>query len=438
MTSADVLIAGAGLGGCATALCIAQAGGQVMLVGPQGSPGRGLSGEWLHPGGVTVLQQFGISLHGADCTENNGFVLYPGPGRAPVVLRYPHGIAVSTRHDVLVERLRQAAAEHRGITLLLGERVTKVTTNGPTVTTGGTFRPGLLVGGDGRASMVRRALRPTEPAGPTLSATAGFELTGAQLPVEGYGHIFLGGPGPALAYRIDHHTIRLSLDVAPRRMAPPEMLRYLQRCYAPALPEALRAAFLETLSHHPRVRWATNRLRRRLFYGHGQLALVGDAVGFGHPVAAQGMTMAIQDAECLARRGDITSYTRERRARSWAAERLSMAIHRALTGTDTASVAMRESLFHLWSHNATERDRMMRLLAVQEDSRTEFVLAVAHIAGAALSHGRRPRPQTPLGNAATQGVRTTVDLAKWLLWLCGPNAGIPLPDGDRSSPRTAG
>src|SRR5262249_33232098 len=163
----------------------------------------------------------------------------------------------------------------------------------------------------------------------------------------GYGHIFLGGPGPALAYRIGPDTIRLSLDVPPCRMPPSEMLGYLRRCYAPALPEELRAAFLESADHHRRVRWAANRFRRRLFYGADPLALVGDAVGFGHPIAAHGMTTAILDAECLARRGDIASYTQERRVRSWAPERLSMALHRALTGTDTASVVLRESLLHL-------------------------------------------------------------------------------------------
>jgi squalene monooxygenase len=314
----DILVAGAGPGGCAVALSLAQTGRRVTLVEPGRSPDRGLAGEWLHPAGVTSLRQLGVSLDGADFIENYGFVLHPGPGQAPVPLPYPHGAAVSMRHHVLVDRLRQAAAGDPGITLMLGERVIEAQANGPVTTTAGTFPADMLVGADGRASLIRRALRPGEPPAATLSTTAGVELTGAKLPVEGYGHIFLGGPGSGLAYRIGPDTIRLCLEVPPCRMPLPEMLRYLRSHYAPALPEDLRAAFLESVGCQPRVRWAANRFRRRLFYGHGRCALVGDAVGFGHPLAAHGMTMAILDAECLVRRGDITSYTRERRARSWA------------------------------------------------------------------------------------------------------------------------
>ena len=47
----------------------------------------------------------------------------------------------------------------------------------------------------------------------TLSRMAGLELKGADLPVQGFGHVFLGGPGPILAYRIGPESVRLCLDV---------------------------------------------------------------------------------------------------------------------------------------------------------------------------------------------------------------------------------
>jgi squalene monooxygenase len=421
----DVLIAGAGPGGCAAALSLAQRGRRVTLVEPGKSANRGLAGEWLHPAGVTSLEQLGVRLDGADFIENHGFVLHPGRGHAPVPLPYPQGVAVSMRHQVLVDRLRQAAAGHPGVTLMLGERVIEAKPNGPVTTSAGTLPADLLVGADGRASLVRRALRPGEPPATTLSTTAGFELTGAQLPIEGYGHIVLGGPGSVLAYRISPDTIRLCLEIPPRRMPLPEMLRYLRAHYAPALPRDLRAAFLESLGCQPRVRWAVNRFRRRLFYGRDRCALVGDAVGFGHPLTAHGMTMAILDAECLVRRDDIASYTRERRARSWAPERVGTALHRALT--DARSVLLRDSLLHLWSNDAAERDRMMRLLDTQEVSRLEFNLAVAHIAAVALSRTGESGPQAaPCQGAITRWARTPFQLISWLCWLYGPNSG-PYP-----------
>ena len=422
MTSTEVLVAGAGVGGCATALELARRGTHVVLVGSAGAAQRGLSGEWLHPAGVTALRQLGVQLDPASFTENHGFMLHPGPGHSPIALPYTHGTALSMSHHTLVDRLRQAVSQHSGITLLLGERLIQATPSGSAVTTVETFQPGLLVGADGRASLVRRALRPEEPAAAMLSATAGFELTGAQLPTEGYGHIFLGGPGPALAYRIGPDTIRLSLDGTPHKMSPPEMLRYLRHGYAPALPDHLRAAFLAATAHQPRPRWATNRFRRRRFYGHSDVALVGDAVGFGHPLAAHGMTTAILDAQSLAHHRNVTTYARERRARSWTSERLGIALHRAVT--DAGSAVMREALFQLWRHNRTERDRMMRLLAVQEDSRNQFGLTVAHIAAAALSLGPSSR-RPPRTAAITQQGRATLYLANWLLWLCRSNPATP-------------
>jgi squalene monooxygenase len=422
MASADVTVAGAGPGGCAAALSFAREGAQVLLVGLGGAPDRGLSGEWLHPAGVEVLRRWGVPLHGADFTENKGFVVHPGNGRGPVMLPYHHGTAVSMGHHVLVDRLRQVAASHPDITFLLGERVIKATEDGRVITTAGTFHTDMVVGADGRASLVRRAVRPGEPSAPTLSTTAGFELTGVRLPVEGYGHIFLGGPGPTLAYRIGPETVRLSLDVTPRRMPPPDMLRHLQRSYAPALPKELRDAFLDSTNHQTRPRWATNRFRRRLFYGHGRLVLVGDAVGFGHPLAAQGMTTAILDAECLARRHDVASYARERRVRSWVPERLGMALHRALT--DPESAVLRESLLQLWTHNTVARDRMMRLLALQEDSRTDFGRTVARIAAVSLRMNREPDPRH---KTITRRSQDALFLANWLCWLLSSNLSAPSP-----------
>lgn len=423
MMPADVLVTGAGPGGCAAALSFAREGAQVVLVGLRGSPDRGLSGEWLHPAGVAILRELGVRLDGADFTENHGFMVHPGGGRAPLLLPYAQGKAVSMPHHVLVDRLRRAAVEHGSVTLLLDERVTEATTAGSAATTAGNFQADLLIGADGRASLLRRALRPRESPAMTLSTTAGFDLVGASLPIEKYGHIFLGGPGPALAYRIAPDTIRLSLDVVSCRLTPSQMGDYLRNCYAPALPGELRDAFIEATAHGLRPRWAANRFRQRLFYGDGRLALVGDAVGFGHPLAAHGMTTAILDGDCVGRRGDVVSYERERRTRSWAAERLGMALHRALT--DTESALFREALFQIWGHDPAESERMMRLLAVQEDRRREFSLVVAHIATIALLRPVETGEEGPLISPLARWVRAVPQLVNWLRWLYGSHAIRP-------------
>ena len=41
----------------------------------------------------------------------------------------------------------------------------------------------------------------------------GFVLEGARLPQPGYGHIFVGGPAPALAYQIAANETRVMFDI---------------------------------------------------------------------------------------------------------------------------------------------------------------------------------------------------------------------------------
>ncbi|MEU8975506.1 hypothetical protein AB0D11_40920 [Streptomyces monashensis] len=51
--------------------------------------------------------------------------------------------------------------------------------------------------------------------------------------------------------------------------------------------------------------------------GRQRCALVGDAAGYGHPLAALGMTAAILDGECAAHQSEADAYAAEREARSW-------------------------------------------------------------------------------------------------------------------------
>ncbi|MFE5563983.1 FAD-dependent monooxygenase [Amycolatopsis japonica] len=415
MTRTDVLIAGAGPGGCAAALAFVRSGARVTLIGPKGTPERGLFGEWLHPAGVTTLRDLGVELDGEDFQRNDGFVVHPGTGRAPIRLGYVGGTAVSMPHHVLVERLREAAAARPEVTVRLGARLLEATPDGTAHTSIGVFEPDLLVGADGRASVVRRAVAADDVPGVALSTTAGFELADVALPVERHGHVFLGGPGTALAYRLAPGLIRLNLDIAPGRLAPAEALDYLRTHYAPVLPAEIRDAFLDVTARQPVIRWAANRFRRKLRYGHEKLALVGDAVGFGHPLAAHGMTMAVMDAECLGRSSGVAAYASERRRRTWAPERLGIALHRAFT--DTGSLPLREALFWFWQNDPDERDRMMRLLAVQVTSRAAFSRAVAQIARVALS--------SALGSGTVRSrYRSSIGLARWLGWLLSPEPSM--------------
>ncbi|MCC3772750.1 FAD-dependent monooxygenase, partial [Streptomyces sp. UNOC14_S4] len=334
--------------------------------------------------------------------------------------------AVSMYHHVLTALLLRTVRTTPGITLRQGERVTAVITTGRARTTREEIHAGLVVGADGRASTVRRILRPGEQAPVPLSRTAGLLLPGARLPRDGYAHVLLGGPGPVLAYRVAPDTVRLCVDVPLTGPGPADIRDYLRHGYTDALPEELRPAFHETLTAG-RVQWAAARFRRRSFFGRGRCALVGDAVGHGHPLAAQGMTLALLDGECLARHSpDVSAYAAERTARSWSAERLGAALHRTLTGHDPTSLLLRQAAFGLWRHDVRQRGLVLGLLGMRDDRRSAFCDVLAHVTARALTE----LAHTALPDAAPSVGRLT-GLADWLLWLLGPTVGTPRPPGRR-------
>src|SRR5690606_17803410 len=171
-------------------------------------------------------------------------------------------------------------------------------------------RVGRVIGADGRGSVVRASLGlPAETFTP--SRMAGVLLRGATLPHEGFGHVFLGGPGPILAYRIGEDEVRLCIDVPQSAFERGDRTGLLRDAYTQALPEMLHEAFHHALEAN-QVQWAANQVRPRLDYGTARRALIGDAVGHYHPLTALGMSLGFIDAVTLA---DAPDFERWRSAR---------------------------------------------------------------------------------------------------------------------------
>src|SRR5690606_588382 len=118
----------------------------------------------------------------------------------------------------------------------------------------------------------------------------GLELRDVELPFESYGHVLLGGPGPVLLYRIAHDRIRACIDIPAGAPGSRRDARYIWDAFGPRFPEALRPALKRALEQD-KLLWACNRFLPRTFYGSGNVALVGDAVGFYHPLTASGITV---------------------------------------------------------------------------------------------------------------------------------------------------
>ena len=136
----------------------------------------------------------------------------------------------------------------------------------------------------------------------------GVTLRGVSLPLEGYGHVLCGGPGPILVYRLAEHCVRVIVDVPVDRWTPRDRIGFLLDAYAGVLPETLRLAFVETLRAE-QFQIANNALRPRVTYGSSRRVLIGDAAGHYHPLTAVGMTLGFGDALTLAEGEDFHDFT---------------------------------------------------------------------------------------------------------------------------------
>lgn len=418
----DAIVIGAGPAGCGTAACLAAKGASVLLVEATPMAARRFAGEWIHPEGARVLTERGL-LDGLDSrVASSGFVVCPNDGLGPIRLDYPHGArGFACEHERLVTHLRQRIARVPRIDYVEGVRALPVDGRAADLVTRtrGTLRVTadriVVAAGRSRQGAGWEALGSGERV--QISSMAGLLVTGAALPVDGFGHVILGGPGPVLAYRIDDHRIRLCFDVphgAPRKA---RSASWIWDSFADVLPSGLRDGVRDALATTS-VSWAANAFRPRSYRTESGVALVGDAAGVFHPLTAMGITTSLLDAEALASTPDLDTYSRTRAEQSYVPELLSNAIYQAFARSDAGSEAIRESIFRSWRASPSHRSRTMGLLGASSTRRTDFVRAFLRVAG--------------LAGATTLATdrRAFAELAGWLRW---PWASVhPQPSAVRS------
>jgi 2-polyprenyl-6-methoxyphenol hydroxylase-like FAD-dependent oxidoreductase len=424
LVPADVAVVGAGPVGCVTALTLARAGAQVCLIDANIGNGR-LAGEWLHPTGAGILADLGIDLTNAGVPHaaGAGFVIFPRDGADPITLPYADGEkAIGCDHHLLVGALRTAVAKHPEITLLSGYRVTGIGQGGLSVR-GPDQRElhlpaGLIVGADGRQSVVRQTLGYPGACRP-VSYMVGIVIDAASLPVKGYGHVFLGGPGPVLAFRVNDRRARVCIDVPADRVGWVRNPEQLLEAYRPCVPAAFHAACLESLADSPPSVAANQWLPRRR-YGHGRIALVGDAVGHCHPLCAVGMTVGFLDALTLARSRSVAEYASSRLHQGRVPELLSMGLYDLFIGGSRASKTLRTAVYGLWRTSPVVRRQTMRLLAVRETRPTALGGTFARLLVASV---RQVLTGAPEERSLRSVGSVLAGLGGWTYWLAREAVG---------------
>ena len=360
--------------------------------------------------------------------------MFPDDKGAPIELPYEDGkFAFTGEHRELVGALRRAALARREVQFapycrvehICGECIRFRDVNAKLSHEVYAQR---IVGADGRSSHVRKGLG-FAGVSRHLSFMCGVVLRDVVLPCEGYGHVFVGPPGPVLMYRIGPRSVRVTMDVPRASAALRRDMSRLADTITPWIPPSLAPALRKTLLADGVV-WMGTQFRPRCDYGIEPVALVGDAVGHFHPLTAAGMTMGLLDVDRLTRTDSIREYQRQREAESYVPELLSNALYELFTLSDPAAGAMRRAVYRSWRESRQQRQRLMRMLTGADTSRTNFARALVEIG----LQAAREMAADSMRKAAIGPLASNLRLlAGWGRW---PVAGV-LPAGHRGALRAS-
>ncbi|GEN10241.1 squalene monooxygenase/lanosterol synthase [Myxococcus fulvus] len=418
----DVVVVGGGPAGCAAAAALAELGRSVLLVDAGVDRHRQLSGELLHPTGVSALRElgFGDVVDGWTSRPVRGFaVFFAAPARA-VVLPYARGATgVSLEHAELTEPLLRAVARRPGVTVQAHARVTSVEHNDARGVRLRFLHEGvehavgarMLVAADGRASPVRRMLGISERF-TRISTMLGLTVDSACLPRPDHGHQFVGGPLYALAYAIQPDVARVMVDLPLGSTA--QTLRERPELLA-TLPSALSAEVRRALDVSAAPRMASNDDRLSRTVWKGSAVLVGDAASCCHPLTGSGMTSCFHDARALQRAlrhhpedipRALERYARERRPAQRTRVQLAASLYDACAGQDAGMRALRRGLLRYWEHSPRGARASMSLLSSEESRMRVLAREYLCVVGHSLVTLRRGRGRDACARAAVPLLRS--------------------------------
>jgi flavin-dependent dehydrogenase len=378
MNRYDVIVAGAGPAGAATAILLAEHGLEVLVLDRARFPRPKICGEYLSPEAGRILDRLGVlkTLDTGGATALAGMRIVAPDGTA-IQGRYraigtwrPYrdhacGVPREVLDGVLADRLRTLPLDFREQV-----RVTDVLREGDRVvgveTVDAAARPArfgarLVVGADGRASVVAQRLGCRRPHRRRRMAlvTHVTGVTGAG----DVGEIFVDPPDYAILNPLAPDRVNMSIVVPLSHAAP----------FSDRL-ETFFAARVRQMRHLARRVAGAERVAPVQAMGplaytvrpprEGGVLLVGDAAGFYDPLTGEGVFTALRGAELAAetasaalRRGDcsaagLAAYERARRRAFTDRARFTRALQllvsrRRLANLTARVLARRPALFDL-------------------------------------------------------------------------------------------
>jgi len=393
--SYDVLVIGGGFTGLSMAAALQRDGARVHVLEASQSYDPRFRGELIHPRGVRALDSLGLKapLLATGGVPVHGFAVSEPAGAGLTVLPYEaqHGTGLGIDHRRMVLALREEVGHRPGVTVSLGQRVSGFVQDGARVVgvrrqDGSELRADLVVVADGRGSKLRPLLG-LEPEVKLLSYSVTLGVEGDLLPQPGYGHVFLGAPGPILAYPYAEGRVRFCIDVPLGPKGKDAIVAFIRDRYTPHVPGKLRAALLHALE--TQFEGCANQSISTTACAAPGVALVGDAGGCAHPLTASGMTNAMNDVLTLASalRGEgptpeaLARYQRRRYDFIRMRELFTDALYEVFLGQDPGSRAIQEGVFRYWNGSARSRAQSMAILSGEELRPSRFVAEYSRVFG---------------------------------------------------------
>ena len=270
----DLIVAGGGPVGIATALHAARAGLDVVVLEPRAGDIDKACGEGLMPGAVRDLRELGVELHGRRLAG----IRYVD-GRAAAEARFRNGGGMGVRRTVLHAAMR-AALDDAGVRV--EHRAVQTVTPAPGLVDVDGIATRYLVGADGLLSSVRRLVG--LEARPAKVRRFGLRCHAELEPWTDHVEVHWSRSAEAYVTPVADDLVGVAVLGDDRR----------------TFAETIRdfPALAERLSQGPvsRVRGAGPLRQRSLARVSGRVLLVGDAAGYVDALTGEGIALGLGHA----------------------------------------------------------------------------------------------------------------------------------------------
>ena len=300
MTDADVIVAGGGPAGAATAARLARAGAHVLVLDRSSFPRDKACAEFLSPGAVAALERLGtlaaVAPHG---TPQEGMRIVSRGGE--LALRYRDGrtglgVARRVLDAVLLDAARAAGADVREGVAVAGAIVEDDVVRGVRLRDGRELRAGFVVAADGIRSPIARSLG-LERRAPWPRRLGLVARVGGLAPSR-VGLMAVGRGGYCGVASVGAGETSVGMAVGPGARRRGESAEELFARTLSSLPAA--AAAVAGGERIGPLRGVAPLSRRVARVGGPGFLLVGDAAGFLDPFTGEGVHRALRGAELAA------------------------------------------------------------------------------------------------------------------------------------------